>query len=386
VTDETANSAKSRATQARHLELDGQDDGTLVLAFSGGWVLQAGLADRTPVEQALDGPIRRICFDCSELTDWDSALLTFLAWLTKRTQSTGIELDYAGLPEGASRLLALAHAVPERATGSDTKRPPLLARIGATAELWLAATRETLTFLGDCTMALGRFVRGRAQYRRGDLWLVMQECGAGAVPIISLISFLVGLILAFGGAIQLRQFGALLYVADGVGVSMTRDMSAMMTGIIVAGRTGASFAAQIGTMTVNEEVDALATMGISSIDFLVLPRALALAVMTPLLCLYANLLGILGGAFVGIFVLDLGSAEYWSQTQAAITLPTVFSGLFKGGVYGVIVALSGCLRGIQCGRSAAAVGLATTSAVVTSITLIVVAAGLLTVIYDVLGI
>lgn len=374
------------SANARRLDHRRGDDGTLELHFAGDWLLDGGLADRRATSEALKQKVSTVSLHCEALGAWDSVFLTFLAWLDDVTEDAGITLNASGLPEGASRLMALSQAVPEHSETKVKARTPLLARVGHGFDAWVEATRETLRFLGDFTLAVGRFVTGRAQYRRSDLWLVMQECGAGAVPIVSLISFLVGLILAFGGAIQLRQFGAVLYVADGVGVSMTRDMAAMMTGIIVAGRTGAAFAAQIGTMTVNEEVDALATMGISSMDFLVLPRTIALALMTPLLCMYANVLGILGGACVGIFVLDLGSAEYWAQTRQAITMPTVYSGLVKGTVYGVIVALSGCLRGIQCGRSAAAVGLSTTSAVVTAITWIVVAAGTLTVIYDVLGI
>jgi phospholipid/cholesterol/gamma-HCH transport system permease protein len=370
----------------RRFALETAEEGVLRLVLGGDWTLEGGLASRAEIEKALDAGVRRLTFDCRSLGRWDSALLTFVDGIAEAARDAGAAIDPSGLPEGAARLLALAMAVPEQKTKGPGARPSILARLGTGASAWWAATRETLEFLGNTTLAFGRFVAGRAQYRRSDLWLVIQECGAGAVPIVSLISFLVGLILAFGGAIQLRPFGAVLYVANGVGVSMARDMAAMMTGIIVAGRTGAAFAAQIGTMTVNEEVDALATMGISAIDFLVLPRMLALGLMTPLLCLYSNLLGIIGGACVGIFMLDLSSAEYWAQTREAITLTTMFSGLFKGAVYGVIVALSGCLRGIQCGRSAAAVGIATTSAVVTAITWIVVAAGVLTVLYDVLGI
>jgi phospholipid/cholesterol/gamma-HCH transport system permease protein len=203
---------------------------------------------------------------------------------------------------------------------------------------------------------------------------------------VSLISFLVGLILAFMGAVQLRQFGAQIYVADLVGLGMAREMGAMMTGIIMAGRTGAAFAARLGTMTVNQEIDALTTMGLPPMEFLVLPRILALVLMTPLLCVYAVLLGMLGGALVGVWMLDLGFMQYYQQTLYALRLMDFVAGLIKGGVFGVLVALAGCLRGMQCGRSASAVGEAATSAVVTGIVWIIVSEAILTVIYDVLGV
>lgn len=216
--------------------------------------------------------------------------------------------------------------------------------------------------------------------------LVIQECSAEALPIVSLISLLVGLILAFVGAIQLKLFGAQIFVADLVGIGMVRAMGAIMTGIIMAGRTGASFAATIGTMQVNEEIDALQTTGVSPIDFLVLPRMLALSIIMPLLVIYADLMGILGGLIVGVFGLDLNIVEYYNETTKAVSLTNFWIGLFSGFVYGILIALSGCMRGMQCRRSASAVGDATTSAVVTGIVSIVLATAVITVICNILGI
>ncbi|HSX81679.1 MAG TPA: ABC transporter permease, partial [Candidatus Saccharimonadia bacterium] len=201
-----------------------------------------------------------------------------------------------------------------------------------------------------------------------------------------LISFLVGLILAFMGANQLRQFGAQIYVANLVGLSMAREMGAMMTGIIMAGRTGAAFAAQLGTMVVNQEIDALITLGLKPVEFLVVPRMLALMLMVPLLCIYADLVGILGGAVVGVGMLHLGAAQYYQQTLSALHLLDFVVGLIKGTVFGILIALAGCLRGMPCGRSASAVGAAATSAVVTGIVWIIVSDAVLTVMYDILGI
>jgi phospholipid/cholesterol/gamma-HCH transport system permease protein len=216
--------------------------------------------------------------------------------------------------------------------------------------------------------------------------LFLEENGARALPIVSLISLLVGLILAFVGIIQLKLFGAQIYVADLVGIAMVREMGAIMTGIIMAGRTGAAFAAQLGTMEVNEEIDALKTMGISPMEFLVLPRIIAVTIMMPLLCLYANLMGILGGSIVAVGIYDVSAMAYFNRTKEAIGLNDLGIGLFMSLVFGILVALAGCLRGMQCGRSASAVGDAATSAVVTGIVAIILATAVITIVCDVLGI
>ncbi len=296
-------------------------------------------------------------------------------------------LIQSGLPEGLQRLLTLATAIPERTGARKTDiRDPFLVRVADATFNLQAGAREALTFIGDVTLALGRLCTGKARFRKAELFFLMQSCGAEALPIVSLISLLVGLILAFVGAVQLQMFGAQIYVASLVGIGMVRVMGAIMTGIIMAGRTGAAFAAELGTMQVNEEIDALQTMGISPMEFLVLPRMLALTVMMPLLCVYADLMGILGGLIVGVGMLDLGVMEYYNQTVVSLSLTHLWIGLFYSAVFGVLVALCGCLRGMQCGRSASAVGTATTSAVVTSIVCIIVATAIITVVCNVLGI
>ena len=180
--------------------------------------------------------------------------------------------------------------------------------------------------------------------------------------------------------------GAQIYVADLVGIAMVREMGAMMAGIIMAGRTGAAYAAQLGTMKVTQEIDAFTTMGFSPLEFLVLPRMIALILMMPLLVLYADFVGILGGAAVGLGMLDLSWTTYFRQTAGAITLTDLFGGVFKGSVYGVLIAISGCLRGLQCGSSSSAVGDATTSAVVTGIVFIIATSGMFAVVFYALGI
>ncbi len=374
---------------ACELGFDRPADDTLLLRLTGSWTLRDDLPTIDALRREIEGAsgLRRVSFDAQGLGEWDSGLLTFLVKVVDQCSGADLEADRSGLPEGVRRLLDLAFAVPERkGARREATRDAFLVRLGKSTQSALDGSREMVAFLGSVTVAFGRFLRGKAQYRRSDFVEIIQECGANAFGIVSLISFLVGLILAFMGAVQLRQFGAQIFVADLVGLGMARDMGAMMTAIIMAGRTGAAFAAQLGTMTVNEEVDALTALGISPMEFLVLPRMVALMLMMPLLCLYANLLGILGGFFVGVSMLDITATSYFNQTQAAVTLGDFAGGLVKASIYGAIVAVSGCLRGIQSGRSASAVGAAATSAVVTAIVGIVVAAGLLQVIYDVLGI
>lgn len=282
-------------------------------------------------------------------------------------------------------MIALARAVPEKLLDRPDERPAWVTRLGLGALAISDATLASLKFLGEAALAVGRFARGRATFRSIDLAGVIQECGPSALPIVSLISFLVGLILAFMGAVQLRSFGAQVYVADLVAIATAREMGCLMTGIIMAGRTGAAFAAQLGTMRVTEEIDALVTIGIRPMEFLVLPRMIALVLMMPLLTLYADVLAMLGGALVGVAVLDIDATQYLERTTDALALRHVAIGVIKGGVFGVLVALSGCLRGMRAGRSAAAVGLAATSAVVTAIVLIVVLEGIFAVVLDALA-
>ncbi len=360
---------------------------SLQVRLGGTWTSPTAPPPLLVVEEHLDDRVQRISFESAGIGPWDSTLLTFLLNLVRLGERRGFSVDDAGLPAGARRLLSLATAVPESsATPPATDPPGWLERLGGRIVEAIEEARNMTTFVGEVALATGRLCRGKARFRVSDLALTIQECGAQALPIVTLISFLVGLILAFIAAIQLRQFGAQIYVADLVGLGMAREMGAMMTGIIMAGRTGAAFAAQLGTMTVNEEIDALSTFGIPPIDFLVIPRMLALILMMPLLVLYADLMGILGGLTVGVTILDLNLAEYLEETRLALSIPDFVTGLVKGAVYGVAIAVAGCMRGMQSGRSAAAVGDATTSAVVTSIVLIVLASASLTILYDVLGV
>jgi len=381
-------SPESTLPSDRMLSFDRAADGALVVRLAGPWRLSATLPPSSHAERQISETApRRVAFDSTQLGDWDSGLLTFLIDLGDACTKQGIPVDPSGLPTGVRRLLALAAAVPERAGArQDSRAPSWLARIGLAFMGARQPVLDMLAFIGQATSAFASLVRGRARFRGSDLLLLIQQAGADALGIVTLISFLFGAILAFVGAVQLQQFGAAIYVADLVGIGMVREMGAMMTAIVMAGRTGAAYAAQLGSMKVTQETDALTTMGISPLEFLVFPRMLALCLMMPLLCLYANLVGILGGATVGIGMLHLAPLVYYNETAAAVHLGDLAGGVFKASVYGVLIALSGCLRGMQCGNSSSAVGDAATAAVVTGITCIISACGLFAVTFYVLGI
>jgi len=380
-----------RSTEDSGLKLDFVKpyNSALILRLFGTWKIGNQLPSFNDFTDELekDLSIKKISFDCGWVSRLDSSLIAYLLKIANYSEQTHIDLISDGLPEGAINLLKLASAVPERAEDrKNLTHQSIATRFGNRAiKIW-KSTIEIFDFIGEIFIAFVRFFTGRARFRWSDLLLILQESGAQALPIVSLISLLVGLILAFVGSIQLRMFGAQIYIANLVAIAMARAMGAIMTGIIMAGRTGASFAAGIGSMQVNEEIDALKTAGIPPMEFLVLPRVIALAIMMPLLTLYADLMGILGGMIVGVGGFDIGIREYFNATKGSLTLTTIGIGLFSSFIFGILVAIAGCLRGMQCGRSASAVGEATTSAVVTSIVSIIVATAIITIGCDILGI
>ena len=378
-------------TSPQHPELsfDHPAGDSLRVRLAGRWTLQDGIPSTDDYQQQLATAttLRHLGFDSQGITTWDSSLLTFLTRIIHQARKQNLEVDLGGLPEGVHKLLDLAAAVPPRKdTGRHGEQPPFLTRIGNATLETLRAAPDMLKFIGDVTLSLGRLFRGKAQFNRRSLMVIIEDVGPQALPVVSLISFLVGMIVAYMGAVQLAQFGAQIYIANLVGLGMVREMGALMTGIIMAGRTGAAFAAQLGTMQVNEEIDALKTLSISPMDYLVLPRMLALILVMPMLTLYSDLVGVLAGMFVAVTAFDITPFEYYNQTLRSLNLTHVAVGLVKGTVYGILIAIAGCLRGLQCGRSAEAVGQATTSAVVTGILFIVIAASVLTIIFQQLGI
>lgn len=373
----------------RAVVLERKNGSSLLVHLRGKWQLGHDMPSSNVVAKELSAQAMpaRIGFETSELTGWDSALISFLVETCDLCRTHGIEHDRSGLPAGIRRLVELAEAVPEKqGARAVTKHIPFFERVGDLTVGYVSAITQTLGFIGDTAVALSGLFRRSARYRTVDLMQNISDCGPSAVGIVTLISFLVGVILAFMGAVQLQQFGAAIYVADLVGIGMLREMGAMMTAIIMSGRTGAAFAAQLGTMKVTQEVDALTTMGISPFQFLLLPRFIALVLMMPLLCLYSDLMGILGGAFVGVGMLGLSFTNYMRETIHALSITNLALGVIKATVYGALIASAGCLRGFQCGNSSSAVGDAATRAVVTSIVLVVVACGLFAFVTNLLGV
>ena len=360
----------------------------LEISVSGDWVLGADIPELTQT-LALIKQIPAnltLCFSFQDLGRWDSLLVTDVIKMINAAEKRQIVVDKSSLPDAIQGLLALVYAVPEN-NGVRLRTPRKWSTIlHASLKQWRKEAVDIVAFIGEIALSSYDTLRGRSHFRQMDLWLYIQECGPSALPIVTLISLLVGLILAFVGAVQLSLFGAQIYIANLVSLGMTREMGGLMTAIIMSGRTGAAYAAQLGTMRVNEEIDALKTMNLQPMAFLVLPRMLALIVIMPLLCLYADLMGIIGGALVSINIFDVSVAEYVDRTIHAVKMKDFVIGFVKCAVFGVLIALSGCMRGMQCGRSASAVGDAATSAVVTSIVFIVVADSIMTIICNRLGI
>lgn len=319
----------------------------------------------------------RVTFDCTTLRHWQPAFAATLWQALAPLARGGVTLDLDGLPKGLQPLLGLSLPQAQQAKPRDdaAKEP------AAEAE-W----RKTLVFVGELLGALGRLARGRSAMRLSDwLWQV-EQTGPRSLPIVLLVSTLVGLIVAYMGAAQLQRFGAQSFIADLVTISVVREIAALVVGIVLAGRVGAAFAAQIGSMRAGEEIDALTTLGVDPVEHLVLPRMLALLVTGPLLTLCAGLAGLAVGGAVAVLLYDVPAAAYLATTREALTGDDLFVGLLKGSVYAALVALAGCRQGLNAGRSAQAVGEATTAAVVQAIVWMVVAASALTVIFQRLGI
>jgi phospholipid/cholesterol/gamma-HCH transport system permease protein len=355
---------------------------TLVVRLSGDWAITRPrpawaeiLAARQP---------RKVLVESAGLGQWDSALLLFLFEAQQWCRIGGAHCDTTRLPAKIHALLKQMVTSHETTVPFDRSENFFTGVGEATIDV-LRKMRVFSHFFGECVIGAVRLAKNPKKFRWDDFVEEMQNCGAMALPIVSLVSFLVGVTLAYTGAIVLRQYGGDIYVADLVGLSMVREMGAVMTGMVIAGRTGAAFAATLGNMKANEEIDALETLGISPVDFLVLPRLLALGVMMPLLALYANALGIIGGMAVALSVLSIPPAAYWVEMLTIVDMSDLLVGVIKAGTFGLIIGISGCLRGIEAERSAAGVGRAATSAVVTSILLIIVADAIYAVVFEILG-
>jgi phospholipid/cholesterol/gamma-HCH transport system permease protein len=327
----------------------------------------------------------RVVIDASEVSYCDGAGVAFIVKLQQYQARTGGDVTIHGLQEEFRRLLGIYGQISIDPPPGRRREPlSVVEQVGHAALGVWQDVQTLLTFVGELTVTLLRAARHPRLVRWSDAWLTAERVGVDALPIITLIGFLLGLILAFQSAIPMRRFGAEIFVANLIGVSMLREMGPLITAIILAGRSGSAFAAELGTMKVREEIDALTTMGLEPVRFLVVPRVLAAVTMTPFLAVFANLFGLIGGAVV-MRSLGFPLVSYVNQIVSAVTVGDLLGGLFKSLVYGIVVAGIGCLRGLQTTTGASAVGQSTTSAVVSGIVLIAIVDGVFAVVFYALG-
>lgn len=348
------------------------DESTIRLRLAGVWkwsMKVPAFAGVLPELKAL--PSLPVVIETSEVTGADSTLSSFLLALDDWAAEQDRTIDWTSIPEDSLSLLDLARVADKKDKVKASAPGGFLASFGQMCREFADGAVEIAAFVGACSEGFLRLLLGREKMRWQEIWLVAQRVGLEALPIVVLINFLVGLIISFLGAVTLRQFGAEFAVAYLVGFGMLREMGAIMTGIIMAGRTGAAFAAEIGSMKVNEELDALRTFGISPLEYLALPRLIAMVLMMPLLVGLANIVGIFGGWLVAEFLMGVPGTVFFTEMKLVVGFPDLALGIFKGFVFGALIAVAGCLRGLQTGSGASAVGLAATRAVVTAITLII---------------
>ena len=352
------------------------------LVLAGDWRGGAGAALSAPPAAAAGG----VVVLAQGLSDWDAGLAAALRERLAPLARLGAPLQLDSLPQDVRATLALA--LPPAGSAPPLPPPPPLQGMAALGQRVAEAGAQlllTATFFGEVLLALGRLLRGRSGLQRSELWRQIEHCGPLSLPIVALTSGLVGLLLAYMGGAQLDRLGAQRFIADIVTVGMVRELAGLMTGVILAGRIGSAFAAQLATMKGGEEIDALRVLGLDPIDHLVLPRLLALVIVAPLIWVYAALVGVLAGALPTALVYGVGVREYWAQCLEALSWTHLWIGLFKCVVYAALLALAGCREGLHAGRSAQAVGAATTAAVVKGLVWIIVAATLSTMVFQSLG-
>jgi phospholipid/cholesterol/gamma-HCH transport system permease protein len=330
----------------------------------------------------LAGARRPVTLDVSNVPRCDSAAAAMVIALGGAPGVTVV-----GANEQVARVLRLAEksAPDDEEPEPEEERKSVFGTVGATAHGLVVVTRDTFGYVGELASMICRSAVRPRSVRWRDVIHSMARTGPDALGIVGVIGFLMGWILAFQGAEQLGRFGIEVYTADAVGAAIVVELGPLMTAIVVAGRSGAAFAAEIGTMKVNEEIDALDTMGLDRMRFLVAPKVIALVLMMPLLVLFADACGVLGGMLVCTTSLDMTVSTYMRHTIDSVTLWTFTQGMIKGESYAIVIASVGCLRGLQTKQGAQGVGLATTSAVVTAILLLIVVDAILTTIFSVLG-
>lgn len=379
--------AEAAADPAASFRTEAGDGGTQTLSFAGRLdVDSTGDIWREALREVEQGRPARLLVDASQVTYCDGAGVALLLALRRHQMDRGGEFAVQGLAERFQHLLDLfASADLEAGRGAAPEARSLLEEIGRASHRAWEDFRTLVAFVGELSLALWEAAGRPARIRWRDVWLTAEQAGVNGLPIVALIGFLLGLIMAFQSAIPMRQFGADIYVANLIGLSMIRELGPLLTAIVLAGRSGSAFAAELGTMKVSEEIDALVTMGLGPVRFLVVPKVLAAVAMTPLLAIFANLFGLIGGSVV---MLSLGFSfqVYQNQILASVAVGDLLGGLFKSVAFGIVVAAIGCLRGLQTTTGASAVGDAATRAVVSGLVLITLVDGLFAVVFYYLGI
>jgi phospholipid/cholesterol/gamma-HCH transport system permease protein len=357
----------SDVVQGFAVELGGSDGAGLVRVVGRLDFAEAtALWDQTNVLLVAHGA-PRIDFDLSGVTAADGGAMALLVHIRNRLEAQGIHSEFVGASPTVQTIVHLYEGDVHLPPPKRRKAESALAQIGRGTVNVLIEGQLVLAFFGQMLISAIATVRAPRTANWKDVGPTMEHAGADAVPIVVLINFLIGFVMAFQGAVQLKQFGANVFVADLVGLSVTRELAPLMTAIIVCGRSGAAFAAELGSMKVSEEIDALRTMGFGAMRFLVLPRVLALILVLPLLTLIADLVGIIGGLVVGLSTLDLSIAGYITETHKALKVWDVYSGVLKSVVFALALGLVSCQQGLATTGGAEGVGRRTTAAVVTTL-------------------
>ncbi|MGR3294628.1 MAG: ABC transporter permease [Candidatus Bathyanammoxibius sp.] len=380
---------KTKAPSGYKIEVVKRGPLHLLLRFSGDLSTVNTHLFLADLKRHLSGKLaKKITFDFSGIGYFDSTAAAVVAQEKANVERTGLShVTFTNVKpkiQGLFGVLNLDSLLKHRPRIKE-RRPGLFLQVGDAGVKFSKDVVFVLEYLGDLGIGLGYAISHPSKIRWNEVLLYIERVGIDAIPIVLLISFLVGLIMAFQAAIQLKQFGADIYVADLVGLSVVRELGPLMTAIIVAGRTGAAFAAEIGTMKVAEEIDAIKTMGLDPTRFIIIPKVIATVLTVPTLTLMADVLGIFGGMVVAVLFLDLTAWGYIIEMEWALSVTDVLTGYIKSFVFALIIACTGCMRGMQVEGGAQGVGLMTTSAVVTSIFLIVISDALFSLMFNYVG-
>jgi len=360
---------------ARFLKVQASGGNSIHVTVSDAWTLDAAIALNDQMRRLAQMPAASVVLDGSRLTALDSAGAWVLGRTMRALADRGVAIQVTDMRDDYRALLDKTEIDDPDIALSEPASPALVAllgRIGASVLSSLSIGAELLGFFGLTIVTLGRILVGRTRVRWISLLRQVEAVGFDALPIVGLLCFLVGVVLAYMGALQLQRFGASILTVNLVGVSVLREIGVLLTAIIVAGRSGSAFTAQIGTMKVNQEVDAMETLGLSPVDVLVIPRLIALFIALPLLVFFGDMMGLLGGAVISVVYLDLSFGQFLVQLKDAVDFWDFGTGLIKAPVFAYVIALVSCHQGLQVSGSAESVGIRTTASVVQSIFLVIV--------------